>query len=421
MPGIVATRQAGNRGVLVGASFAATAAVVTVPAVDAHGATSALPASPGAGVRLTASGFFRTEKRAGRWWLVTPDGHRFYSSGVDHVSADPDTDRQTGACPYCEAIAAQYPSTEAWANATVERLQRWGFNTIGAFSDSATFAAKMPYTQLLDMASGDDWFAPSFVTNAQNVAASQVAPLADDPNLIGWYTDSEPHWGPDWRSSQLVLDDYLALPAGTPGRTVADRHVGDPNGFVYALAHRYFQVTTAAIHKWDPHHLILGVKAPAQLIQRELLLAARPYVDVFSIDDYRLIPGLARSIHRSEPQYLAPAADLSNIEAIVEKPLLIGEYGFRAADSGLPNTWPPIFPVYPTQARRAAMYKSFVATMYRSPWVVGDAWFEYVDEPAGGRTGDGEDSNWGLVNVANMPYRTMVIAAKAMHTREPGA
>jgi agarase len=395
------------------------ATVVTVPAVDAHGATSASPGSRGAGVEVAASGFFRTVKRSGRWWLVTPDGHLFYSSGVDHVSADPDTDRQTGVCPYCQAIAAQYPSTAAWATATVKRLQGWGFNTIGAFSDYATFAAKMPYTQLIDMASGDDWFAPSFATNAENVAASQVAALANDPNLIGWYTDSEPHWGPDWRSTKLLLDDYLALPVGSPGRIVAEQHVGDPNGFVYALAHRYFQVTTAAIRQWDPHHLILGVKAPAQLIQRALLNAARPYVDVFSIDDYQLIPGLGRTIHQAAPQYLLPAADLSNIEAIVQKPLLIGEYGFRAADSGLPNTWPPIFPVYPGQSRRAAMYKSFVATMYRSPWVVGDAWFEYVDEPAGGRTGDGENSNWGLVSVANVPYRTMAIAAKAMHAREP--
>jgi hypothetical protein len=271
------------------------------------------------------------------------------------------------------------------------------------------------------MASGDDWFAPAFVTNADAIASSQVAARVDDPNLIGWYTDSELHWGPDWRSQHNVLDDYLALPVGSPGRKVADQYVGRPNQFLSALATRYFAVTTAAIHRYDRHHLILGVKAPSQLIQPELLKAARPYVDVFSIDDYALIPGLEAAIQQADPSYIEPKPDLSNIEALIAKPLMIGEYGFRAADSGLPNTWPPIFPVYPTQIQRALEYTTFVTTMYAAPWMVGDAFFEFVDEPAGGRTGDGENSNWGLVTVGNVPYRTMIRAAKKVHASEPDA
>ena len=370
-------------------------------------------------LRFKATGYVRVAQVDGRWWFVTPNGEPFYSSGVDHVSADPDTDKETGVCPYCISIGKEYSSTAAWATATVQRLRSWGFNTIGSFSDYSTFAPRMPYTELLSMASGEDWFAPSFVTNADAVAASQVAPLAGDRNLIGWYTDSELHWGPDWRSLQTVLAQYLALPVGAPGREVAERYRARPNAFVRALATRYFSVTTAAIRKFDHHHLILGVKAPAQLIQPALLEAARPYVDVFSIDDYPLTPGLESTIQGFAPQYLVPAPDLSNIEAIVQRPIVIGEYGFRAADSGLPNTYPPIFPVYATQSARASAYQSFVRTMYSAPWVVGDSWFEYVDEPAGGRSEDGENSNWGLVNVDNVPYVTMVKAVEAMHSIAP--
>jgi len=387
-------------------------------------ASATIPSIPSAktlssSIHFRATGFFRTRFVHGRWWLVTPGGRPFYSSGVDHVSSNPDTDRQTGQCPYCNAIAAEYPNVSDWAAATAARLQSWGFNTIGSFSDYTSFAARMPYTELLSMASGNDWFAPSFVTNAESVASTQVAGLANDPNLIGWYTDSELHWGPDWRSSNIVLDDYLALPSGSPGLAVAEHYRRNANAFVHALATRYFSVTTAAIHRYDPHHLILGVKAPAQLIQPELLKVARRYVDVFSIDDYALIPGLEQTIQQTWPQYLDPTPNLSNIEQVVKKPLMIGEYGFRAADSGLPNTWPPIFPTFATQADRATAYETFLTTMYASPWVVGDAWFEYVDEPAGGRTGDGEDSNWGLVTVTNIPYQTMVNAAEAEHANAP--
>jgi len=40
--------------------------------------------------RITASGFFRAERRSGVWWIVDPDGGRYLSKGVCNVSFDPD-------------------------------------------------------------------------------------------------------------------------------------------------------------------------------------------------------------------------------------------------------------------------------------------------------------------------------------------
>ena len=355
-----------------------------------------------------------------RFWLVDPEGHPFYSSGVDHVSSAPDTDRTTGSCPYCEAVLADYPSIDAWSDAQVARLRSWGFNTLGAFSDDTPqLRSQMPYTVLLSMASGDDWFAPAFAQHADEVASTLTA-YRDDPNLLGYFTDSELHWGPDWRSAQPVLDDYLPLPEGTPGRAVADAHVGDPSGFLYALAQRYFSVTTAAIHTYDPNHLILGVKAVAQLIEPALLKAARHYVDVWSVDDYAILPAVQQAITNGWPAYLPDVAGFAPFERLVGKPILVAEYGFRAADSGLPNTWPPLFPTYATQTDRMHAYAAYVKRLYRTPWVVGDHWFEYVDEPAGGRF-DGENSNWGLLSTADVPYGTLVARMTTLHARAPGA
>lgn len=137
-----------------------------------------------------ATGFFHTERRGKRWWLVTPDGRPFYANGIDHVTPSPDVDRATGRCPYCDAIAARYADLDEWAAATVARLQGWGFNTLGAWSDVDRLAP-MPYTVLLDMAGGDDWFAPEFEARCAAIAAGEVARRRDDPNLVGWYTDSE--------------------------------------------------------------------------------------------------------------------------------------------------------------------------------------------------------------------------------------
>ncbi len=369
-------------------------------------------------MNLTATGFFHTQYAGGRWWIVSPTGTPFYMSGVDHVSANPDTDQKTGQCPYCETIATKYPSTQAWAQAQIVRMRSWGFNTIGPFSDYSSFSSQMPYTVLLSMASGNDWFAPSFVTNADQVAQSQCAPLKNDPNLVGYYTDSELHWGPDWRSQEPVLDDYLNLPPGSPGRVVAEQYVGNPSGFLYALATRYFQVTTTAIREADPNHMILGIKAVAQLIEPQLLEAASHYVDAFSIDDYQLIAPVTQYIDSAWPFYLEGPNLIGKIEALVDKPIIIGEYSYRAADSGLTNSWPPIYPTYQTQGQRAAEYRGFVSRLYEDPYVIGDNWFEYVDEPYNGRF-DGEDSNFGILSTSDIPYSTMVNTMTVMHSLSP--
>ena len=370
------------------------------------------------GDRFRSTGYFRTEFDGQRWWLVTPDGRPFYSTGINHVgAAGNDVDRVTGQCRYCEAIAA-YPGVDAWTTTTVDRLRAWGFNTMGSWSDLDTFGARMPYTALLHFATGGDWFAPAFADHAAAIARSSVAPRRDDPNLIGWVTDSELRWAPEIRGSSQMLDDYLALPAGSPGRTIAEEHVGDPMGFLKVLATRYFQVTSDAIHAQDPHHLLLGVKQITQLTPPELLEAAAPYVDVFSIDDYTLVGDLDTQIPTVWPFYLPRDPTFRNLYTRLHKPLLVMEYSFRAADAGVPNSYPPIYPTYPDQAARTEATAEYLHRMYALPWVVGDHWFEYVDEPAGGRF-DGEDSNFGLVDGADAPWTTLVDRLTALHATEP--
>ncbi len=390
---------------------------ITLGLISIAGTNNASTLSVYASPPFMATGFFHTAFKNGRWWLVTPDGYPFYISGVDHVSSSPDVDRTTNQCPYCEAIAAQYPNVGAWETATVQQLRSWGFNALGPWSDSSLFD-KMPYTILLSMASGSDWFANSFVTNAYQQAKTQVAPYKNDPNLIGYFTDSELRWGPDWTSQLSLLDAYLRLPLGSPGRAVAMRYVHNPSGFETALAQRYFSVTTAAIRSVDPNHMILGVKMIAQLATKSLLEVASKYVDCFSIDDYTVIPLINNLLPSTWPSFIKVQDNLAGIYKFVHKPLIIGEYSFRASGGNDPNTWPPIYPTYPNQTARATAYTNYVSSLYKSPYIVGDFWFEYVDEPPGGRF-DGENSDFGLVSTSNVPWTALVDAATQMHQNAP--
>ena len=388
---------------------AAPAGGQIVPPTNAPAATSPM---------FRATGYFRTGFARGRWWLVTPDGRPFYANGIDHVSAAPDTDRTTNTCPYCDAIATAYPDLDAWTTATVDRLHAWGFNTLGAWSDTDRFAARIPYTVLLDLASGDDWFAPAFAAHAATIAASEVAPRRNDPNLLGWYLDSELRWGVDWRKQQSLLDDYLALPAASPGRSVAERYATDPEGFLRILARRYFQVTTAAVRAQDPNHLILGTKMITQLTPRTVVRVARRYVDVLTVDDYTLLPGLDDLIQQTWGPFVRRTPTLVAFHAAAHRPVMVAEYSFRAADAGVPNSWPPIFPIYPTQQARADAYVAYIEQLHQAPWVVGDFWFEYADEPKGGRF-DGEDSNFGVVSTGDVPWQVLTDRMTAVHAESP--
>jgi hypothetical protein len=370
---------------------------------------------------FNATGYFSVAQKNGRWYLVTPQGDPFYASGIDSVATDGSgTDQVTGQCPYCQTVAKDFPNTSSWATSTVAQLRSWGFNSLGPYSDDAHLGSQMPYEVQLSMASGNDWFAPSFVTNADAAAASQVAPLANDPNVIGYFTDSELDWGPllgaGLGTFQNTLQQYLELPAGSPGLAVAQQYVGNPSGFLYALATRYFSVTTAAVHMYDTHHLILGVKAEAQEIEPNLLKAAQPYVNVFSVEDYELWPGFAQAVDWVWPPYLPVAQDLSTFSADFNGPLMIGEYAFMAYGT-LPNTKPGIYLVAPNQQVRANEYENFMAPLYEdTPSLVGDDWFQYVDEPVNGRTGDAENDNFGMIDVNGNPYPDMVGATQLMHS-----
>jgi hypothetical protein len=100
----------------------------------------------------------------------------------------------------------------------------------------------------------------------------------------------------------------------------------------------------------------------------------------------------------------------------VKRPIMVAEYSFIATTPETPDTVPGVYAVYPDQATRAAAYTDYIAPLYEhSPWVVGDEWFEYVDEPQGGRF-DGENNNFGLVDVENQPYQDLVTRMEISYT-----
>jgi len=426
-------------------------------ALDAHGGHP--------GVAREATGWWRTERICERWWLITPEGHPAWSNGVNHATPTGDVNAVTGEQAYATTTAAAYASPEAWAEATASRLQGWGINTVGAWSDDDLLRPWLSATPILNLSGGDwqsgsvaDWYDPAWEASVEATVAAVVVPRADDPNVLGWFLDNEGRWGPDWRGQATLLQLYLQTDAAAPGKQAAVAFLLDRLGgvegvngalgtayadeaamradtgawdaldadapgpaadlttaWLQATADRYFSVTTSAIRAADPNHLILGNREVSVLTRLEVYQAAAPYVDVLSINNYTFQPGVdVAAIALSGA--IDPADAFAALHAEVDLPVLISEFGFRAADSGLPNTWPPIYPTLDTQSERAAAAAAYIEQAQQTSWIVGQHWFEWVDEPMDGRF-DGEDNNWGLVNEQDEPYTELTEAMRAVNLK----
>lgn len=180
------------------------------------------------GLKSKATGFFRTEKIDSVWWLIDPDGNALISKGVNHISFSADHAPSLGYSPYGRVTSEKYGDAHTWAKASVQRLKGWNFNTIGAWSSGETFDKGMPYTLILNIGSsaGGSWlkgsfpdvFSEKFQSIAEDLAKKSCTPRTNDRFLLGYFIDNELRWGPDWRSSNTLFDDFLAMPEDAAGK-----------------------------------------------------------------------------------------------------------------------------------------------------------------------------------------------------------
>ena len=160
--------------------------------------------------------------------------------------------------------------------------------------------------------------------------------------------------------------------------------------FLRLVAGQYFRVCHDAVRAVDPNHLILGCRF-AGYCPTEVAEGMKQYVDVVSYNHYGKLPAEDK---------------LKELHRITGRPLLITEFSFKAMDSGHPNTKGAGSPVA-TQQDRADGFTQYVQTLMAIPSMVGYHWFEHTDQPFDGR-GDGEDCNYGLVNLNDEPWDILV-------------
>jgi hypothetical protein len=380
--------------------------------------------------KAKATGFFRVEEIDGRWWFVDPDGHLFFSTSSTGIGSGGGDSRLKGREDYFTALPPTELATPAasrwgpsfyswslqrrhgsewrtkWIDLAVRRMESWGMNTIGNWSDPRLWDAhKKAYVVNLrgwGMETGymgmPDVFSDEFPKIVNRAAAEQCAPRKKDPFLLGYFIANEPPW--PGRES-LVVDIILERPPSAIQREAKAFLAGGDTPerrkqFIYRAFDKYLEVINAAISRHDPNHLNLGLRFGGSVPPPEMLRASAAF-DVYSMNVY------------------ATAVDAKVMKEIYEatkRPIIVGEFHFGVPGRGLA---PGLVQVR-DQAERGVAYRYYVEQAASFPAFIGSSWFQWGDQPVTGRM-DGENYNIGLVDVNDRPYVELIDAMKATHRR----
>ncbi len=404
---------------------------------------------------------FYTEKLGKIWWTFTPKGNAFFAVGADHVSYKGHWCQKLGYSPYNRNVEAKYGDEEGWAQSALQRLKDWNFNLLTAGHSLSLRYRGIPHTEFLSLGAGyaakDDivpkttWtgfpnvFDPGFEEYCDKVCASRCRRNAEDPWLFGYFIDNELEWYGKSRRESGLFEEAMKKPAnhsakralmqflqarykkiadfnsvwGTsfgnfedladvtqPPMSAHQRAVADQRAFVRLVAERYFAVTTAAIRKYDPNHLILGCRFAGRA--PDIWDICGKYCDIVTVNYYGRV-----NLETEEAGDVE--AKLAEWHKASAKPLMLTEWSFPALDSGLPCLH-GAGQRFDTQAQKTRAFDIYQRAFFRLPFMVGSDYFMWADEPALGISDTfPEDSNYGLVNENDEPYAELTAKARALN------
>jgi hypothetical protein len=418
----------------------------------APGAAAEAALTPAAPVVLTQirgqTGFWRiAQTQDGIWWFISPTGKLEFLNTVTTVQPyqpGRDSDGPGFISKDWTGGMSAAGDLERWAKATLPRVQAAGFKGLGAWSNPAFAKLDVPMSRDLNLRAwigdGVRLYSPAWAEAAERAIAAQVVELRANKQIVGYYTDNELDWsdqacGPakhfdglalddpnrqqviqvirslwptvqafnkDWNTSLKdwrELDTMVLSAVGHDSREARAAYARLASAWLAHLAKDYFRITSGLIRKYDPNHLILGVRFKGYA-PREVVRAARDDTDVQSINYY-------------VGDALLDLEQFNMIHELSGQPVIISEYAFHSLDgrSGNRNTFGFSAQVLDQQAR-AEGYRLFTTRAARVPYIIGADWFQWFDEPPSGRSADGEDVNFGIVDIDDRPYGLLVNAVR---------
>jgi hypothetical protein len=380
---------------------------------------------------------WRVTRVDGRAWLLTPCGERFLSLGVNvlHPGA---TDQNLARAP--DSHDPVDPRMHHWIAEATGRVRQWGFNSAGAWSLTADLL-KMPEVVNLELGRNSrfhwlDPFHPNMGWFMARKARQLVAPYRNSPYRIGYFSDNEvgwwggalfnyyarepalnytkQHWvamlrarySGNWRR---FIEDFVPPANVHSWRDLLRAHditqlrpggngIAAVRQWTYTIAELYYRMVRESLRAADPDALFLGDRLPIYY-DPVAVRAEAQYADVISTNYNADSPE-----GWIAPYYFAGLDRLSG-----GKPVMVSEWFYAARANRTGNRNNGHLMTVATQAERAAGAAAATLNYGRLKDLLGLHWFQYYDDPNGGRA-DGEDYDFGLVDVQDRPYEELTTA-----------
>lgn len=381
----------------------------------------------------------------GAWSFVTPEGHRLVSLGVNNVGGRAWNPRPNSR--FYNAVEDQFKGdAAAWAASTRRILLDAGFNTLGAWGKPEMPAGDGLYQTIILYVGGAEPdrclnpIRPGFEELVRKNTREMMAQYRGREWLLGVFLDNEMPWygKTAWDRlatftllerafqekptdpARLAALDFLKARHATPaalgeayGQPLASWEeltkeylqtcttptaAADRAEFTAMVARRFYAPAARIVREELPGVLILGTRFAGDAPDA-VIAACGEACDVVSFNAYVGAPA-------------APAELIARYWTITKKPLMLTEFSWRAREntSGNPNSR-GAGTVVMTQAQRAANYQAFITDLLAEPVIVGAHWFEFADQSPQGRF-DGEDSNYGIVDIEHRPYTELLAAMR---------
>lgn len=387
---------------------------------------------------------------AGRYWYErAANGERFLSMGVNAVSESQHLPRPN--TRYYDPLARQFNGDlAAWARSCADILLASNFNTVASWSSPAVVDPALVHTPNLYVAAFESdrclaGLRPDFEALVEARTLEVMKPYQGRADVLGVFLDNEmPWWGRtawDILPTYTLLERALELGRDDPARVATieflrSRHgtvesisqaygapiaswdaldvaymrmcaapaaMDDRAAFTEMAAEKWFSRSTAVVRRLLPGVLILGTRFAGDAPDSVILATAR-YCDVIAVNSYSPTPESTTRL-------------LSRYWVLGQKPLMVTEFSWRAKEnqSGCPNTR-GAGGVLETQQDRADKFEAFITEIVAQPMVIGYHWFQWADQSPQGRF-DGEDSNYGVVDLEHRTYDTLLSTMREVNAR----
>ena len=404
------------------------------------------------GPKQNATGHFRTEKVAGRWWLIDPEGYLFFSVGVclaGDESATPltQTRRESGffewlpdeghnlrwtglkknqgrefvnfpAMNYARALGPNWKKISR--DGIHHRMRAWGINTLGSWSSKPLQEdAKTAYTLIASI-----WwqagkklpspFRDDYESDLRK-CLEKFAAAKDDPYCLGLFLGNEFEW-PD-RLTPVIFE--------MPDDESTKQWV------LKQLKEKYSSLEELNL-AWETNHAQWDTVLKSE--STKIPAAARNDIEPYYYDFANAFFAKSKKVmnevlpnklflgcrcHRG-PNVLGRAAaghaDIFSVNvydstvrawqvpANVDMPILAGEFHIGSVDRGVPS--PGLASAW-NQRQRGLAFSNYLSTALADPRFVGIHWFQWIDQSAAGRK-DRENHQCGFVDVTGRSYPEFV-------------